>query len=169
MSFGFTTRRKLRASKLSRSRIKFKSRSRVISFALLTAKGASSCDNESIPSLRRRAKTQREERSRWFPCLYLTPRRNPVRLTASVASNIKEAKLDICSHRHTIAFCWLFASRRRYSCWYAPASPSSSPKHLVRERYQGSDIFWCSFLRSPISEVSFSQRQLVWPLTMIPL
>jgi hypothetical protein len=29
---------------------------------------------------------------------------------------------------------------------------------LVRERHQGSDIFWCSFPQSPISEVFFSQR-----------
>ena len=39
----------------------------------------------------------------------------------------------------------------------------------MRERHQGWDIFWRLFPRSPISEVFFSQRLLVWPLWMILL
>jgi len=114
MPFDVTARRKLPAQKISCSTTTFKSRSLVIA----SRRPASSCDNENIPSPRRRAKIQREERSRWFPCLYLTPRRNPVRLASSVGNIVKETKLDICSHRHTFALCLPLPRRDSCSRWY---------------------------------------------------
>jgi hypothetical protein len=72
-------RRKLRAAKISRSANQSKrpsTRDRVC--PLDASRGASSCANESIPSPHHRAKTQREERSIWCPCLYLTCQRKLV-------------------------------------------------------------------------------------------
>jgi hypothetical protein len=65
-----------------------------------TCPGGTNCATGSIPSLHHRTEESLQQRSVWFPCLYLTVGRDLISLRTHT---MKETKGDICSHRHTFA------------------------------------------------------------------
>jgi hypothetical protein len=83
----------------------YRNRSRVIR---RNASGGATRASENIPSPRHRAKTQLEQRSVWFPCLYLASRRSLANSPYFLRGTImKDTKIDVCPLPDIFVFCLL--------------------------------------------------------------